>query len=249
MQFPPTLVINLTDRPEKWKQTQDSFAPHFPVKLERLDAVRASPGWKGCTASHFKAIRLAKERDYDWVLILEDDAQLAKDGYQQFVELLPVLHSRRDEWDIFLGGSTMVENISQKCTTPPLYQAGAYTTHFCLIHRDAYDKILNTYKDGPIDVYYKESMRLWMTNPHIAVQRPGPSDIENGHTNYNTVFADASRKLMIMGFLQTYKYILIALLLIFIVPLIYFKVPVMHTVARNVLQFMGRILRPPRFRR
>ena len=113
MQFPPTLVINLADRPEKWKQTQDSFA-HFPVKLERLDAVRASPGWKGCTASHFKAINLAKERNYDWVLILEDDAQLAPDGYAQFVELLPTLHARRDEWDIFLGGATMVENVQQK---------------------------------------------------------------------------------------------------------------------------------------
>lgn len=238
MQFPPTLVINLADRPEKWKQTQDSFAD-FPVKLERLDAVRASPGWKGCSASHFKAIRIAKERNYDWVLILEDDAQLDKNGYKHFMELLPTLQARRDEWDIFLGGSTMVENVKQKSTTPPLYQAGAYTTHFCLIHRGSYDKILNNYKDGPIDVYYKDKMRLWMTNPHIAVQRPGPSDIENGERNYNKLFDDASSKLMIMGLLHTYKYILIALVLLtlFVVAVLYIKIPVLQTLGRRVSRF------------
>lgn len=246
MQFPPTLVINLADRPEKWKQTQESFS-HFPVKLERLDAVRASPGWKGCTASHFKAINLAKERNYDWVLILEDDAQLAPNGYAQFVELLPTLHARRDEWDIFLGGATMVQNIQQKCHSPPLYQAGAYTTHFCLIHRGAYDKILKTYKDGPIDVYYKEKMRLWMTNPHIAVQRPGLSDIENGETNYNKLFDDASRKLAIMGFLQTYKYLLIVLA-VFIIAFVYFKTSIFQTLGRNVSRFMIRLVRPLQLR-
>ena len=244
MQFPPTLVINLADRPEKWKQTQDSFA-QFPVKLERLDAVKASPGWKGCTASHFKAIKLAKERNYDWVLILEDDAQLSKDGYTQFLKVLPTLYQRRSEWDIFLGGATMVENVCQKCTTPPLYQAGAYTTHFCLIHRAAYDKILNKYDDGPIDVYYKAKMRLWMTNPHIATQRPGPSDIENGEINYNKLFDDASRKLMIMGFLDLYKYILIAVAII-LTGVIYYKVPIVQTFIRRIFLFpfrFGRKLR------
>jgi hypothetical protein len=237
MQFPPTLVINLADRPEKWKQTVESFSA-FPVTLERLDAVKASPGWKGCTASHFKAIKLAKERNYDWVLILEDDAQLSKDGYAQFMEVLPTLHKRRAEWDIFLGGATMVENIRQKGSSPRLYQAGAYTTHFCLIHRDAYDKILNTYDDGPIDVYYKEKMRLWMTNPHVAIQRPGPSDIENGNTNYNKLFDDASRKLMIMGFLDTYKYILIILAVLTILLCCVYYIPV-QTIVRRIFRFMG----------
>ncbi len=240
MQFPPTLVINLADRPEKWKQTCESFA-QFPVKLERLDAVKASPGWKGCTASHFKAIKLAKERNYDWVLILEDDAQLSKDGYAQFMEVLPTLYRRREEWDIFLGGATMVENVKQTCSVPRLYQAGAYTTHFCLIHRGVYDKILNTYDDGPIDVYYKKKMRLWMTNPHIATQRPGPSDIENGNTNYNKLFDDASWKLSVMGFLDMYKYVLIALA-ISLFGSMYFKISVIQTFIRRVFRFFTGLL-------
>jgi hypothetical protein len=90
-------------------------------------------------------------------------------------------------------------------------------------------------------------MRLWMTNPHIAVQRPGLSDIEYGLTNYNALFDDASRKLMIMGFLQTYKYVLTTLLL-FIVAFVYFKLPVLQTMVRNALRGMGQFLHPLRFR-
>jgi hypothetical protein len=197
MQFPPTFVLNLADRPEKMEQIRQSFT-HWPVTLERITAIRASPGWKGCTASHLKAIQLAKDRNYDWVLILEDDAQLTESGLQTFTRLLPILYARRSEWDIFLGGSTMLEHIrciSSPSQSPPLFQAGAYTTHFCLIHRSTYDKILQYYDDGPIDVYYKEKMRLWMTNPHIAVQRPGASDIQNRQTDYSTLFTKASRQL------------------------------------------------------
>lgn len=208
MQFPPTLVINLTERPEKWKQIQESFKD-FPVVLERLDAVKKSPGWKGCTASHFKAIELAKQRNYEWVLILEDDAQLSTNGLARFMDVLPMLYKRRDEWDIFLGGATFVDNVRQVSNQPPIYRAGAYTTHFCLIHNGAYDKILSQYKDGPIDVYYKANMRLWMTNPHIATQRPGPSDIEQGESNYSKLFDDACWKLWIMGLIHTYMYVVI----------------------------------------
>jgi hypothetical protein len=237
MQFPPTLVINLVDRPEKWKQTQDSFKM-LPVELERLDAVRKSPGWKGCTASHFKAIELAKQRGYEWVLILEDDAQLSENGLAQFMDVLPILYKRRSEWDIFLGGATFVDNVRQVCATPPIYQAGAYTTHFCLIHNGSYDKILNQYDDGPIDVYYKNKMRLWMTNPHIATQRPGVSDIEQGESNYNKLFDNASWKLWIMGLIHMYFYaVLFVILLTGVIVYLYWK-PIQWNIFKRISQLL-----------
>lgn len=239
MQFPPTLVINLADRPEKLEQTRQSFAK-WPVELERLDAVRKSPGWKGCIASHFKAIQLGKERNYDWVLILEDDAQLTDTGLQTFKSLLPILYARRSEWDIFLGGGTMLENIRCVSQSPPLFQAGAFTTHFCLIHRDAYDKILQTYEDGPIDVYYKEKMRLWLTNPHIAVQRPGVSDIENGQTDYGVLFDNASRQLWFSAFFNS---VIFKLLLVVIGSLLLFLVlPMLQTILQRLRKIVVRSL-------
>jgi hypothetical protein len=238
MQFPQTLVINLADRPEKWKQTQDTFQ-QFPVELERLDAVRKSPGWKGCAASHFKAIELAKQRGYNWVLILEDDAQLSETGLAQFNELLPILYERRSEWDIFLGGATFVDNVRLVHSKPPIYQAGGFTTHFCLIHNGSYDKILNQYTDGPIDVYYKEKMRLWMTNPHISTQRPGVSDIEQGESNYNKLFDDSCWKLWFMGLLQTYMYLALAFIVIIgFVVYLNWKPISLRGFIRRIVQFM-----------
>lgn len=233
MEFPPTIVINLADRPQKWEQTVNSFA-EFPVKLERLDAVRASPGWKGCAASHLKAIRLAKERNYDWVLVLEDDAELSKNGLKQFMELLPILYDRRAEWDIFLGGSTFVKNASVRNISPPIYEAYAYTAHFCLIHRDTYDKILNEYNDEAIDVYYAEKLRLWMTIPHIATQRPGLSDIVNGKTNYNKLFDDATRKLTMTGILYKCILMILAISVFLLIVITCIKVPRVNTFFRKI---------------
>ena len=195
--FPQTLVINLADRTDKWAEVQDSFKS-WPVPLERLDAVRMKPGWKGCAASHLKAIRTAKERGLDMVIILEDDALLAEDGLNRFVKLLPILRARRNEWDIFLGGSTSLTKLKVMNREPELFQATAYTTHFCLVNSDAYDKILNGYDpngDDPIDVFYKREIRLWMTNPHIAIQRPGLTDIGNKVNDYTRLFDKAGKRM------------------------------------------------------
>lgn len=211
--FPQTLVINLEDRKDKWAEVQDSFKT-WPVPLERLDAVRMKPGWKGCAASHLKAIKTAKERGWDMVIILEDDALLAEDGLERFKKLLPVLRARRKEWDIFLGGSTSLTNLKVMNREPELFQATAYTTHFCLVNSEAYDKILNGYDpDGedPIDVFYKRAIRLWMTNPHIAIQRPGLTDIGNKVNDYTRLFDKASRKMAVAIWNLIALYILIPL--------------------------------------
>ena len=195
MEFPNTLVINLDKRVDRWNEIQDIFID-WP-SLERVSAVEDSPGWKGCAKSHFKCIRLAKERRYPWVLILEDDCIVKPDSLERFRGILPILWERRSEWDIFLGGCTFVNNIKLKEANPPIFELTGRTAHFCLINMDAYDKILTGYhftKD--IDVFYEESVRLWCTIPYIAVQKAGKSDILNKDVNYSDVFKDSEQKLI-----------------------------------------------------
>ena len=210
MEFPNTLVINLDKRPDRWNEIQTLFS-QWP-SLERISAVEESPGWKGCAKSHLKCIRLAKERGYKWVLILEDDCVVKPDSLDRFRELLPLLWERRSEWDIFLGGFTSVKNIKLMEVNPPLFSITGRTTHFCLINMEAYDKILKGYiltKD--IDVFYEESIRLWCTVPYIAVQKPGKSDILKDDVDYLDQFTDSEQRLteflnmnqMEEGFTQT----------------------------------------------
>jgi len=194
MEFPNTLVINLDKRPDRWKEIQTLFS-QWP-SLERISAIEESPGWKGCAKSHLKCIRLAKEKHYPWVLILEDDCVVKPDSLDRFREVLPVLWERRSEWDIFLGGCTSVKNIKCMEVNPPLFSVRGRTTHFCLINMEAYDKILKGYNlTKDIDIFYEESIRLWCTVPYIAVQKPGKSDILKNDVDYLDQFADSEQKL------------------------------------------------------
>ncbi len=194
MEFPNTFVINLDKRPDRWNEIQTLFS-QWP-SLERISAVEESPGWKGCAKSHLKCIRLAKEKHYPWVLILEDDCVVKPDSLDRFREVLPVLWERRSEWDIFLGGCTSVKNIKLMEVNPPLFSITGRTTHFCLINMEAYDKILKGYNlTNDIDIFYEESIRLWCTVPYIAVQKPGKSDILKNDVDYLDQFADSEQKL------------------------------------------------------
>jgi len=188
MDFPKILVINLDDRTERWGEIQQSFTGWPP--LERVSAVKDSPGWKGCAKSHVKCIKIAKERGYPWVVVLEDDCEVKADSLERFRQLLPVLWKRKSEWDIFLGGCTNVRIIKQVEVEPPIFQITGLTTHFCLYNSDVYDKIIGQYNPKnentmiEIDLYYQKTMRMLCTTPFIAIQKPGVSDIEEETVDY-----------------------------------------------------------------
>jgi hypothetical protein len=177
----------------------------WPVPIERISAVKYKPGWKGCSASHIKAVKLAKDRNYPWVVILEDDCILTPIAVKQFQSLLPYLWKNKTRWDIFYGGVSIVHEKPQIriSYSPPIYQTIAYTTHFCLIHKSTYDRILSNYPTNivdyklQIDVYYSEILRIWTTTPFFAFQDSGKSDISSkGITDYTEKFKESERILL-----------------------------------------------------
>lgn len=199
MEFPNILVINLDDRPERWDGIQKSF-DGWP-SLERVSAVKASPGWKGCAKSHIKCIKIAKERGYPWVLILEDDCEVKADSLERFRELLPYLWEMKSAWDIFLGGCTNAHAIKLITRSPPILQMTGLCAHFYICNSTVYDTIIEQYKPSneanivEIDLYYKNTLRLFSTTPHLAIQKPGKSDNEEEDVNYTPHFTNAEAKL------------------------------------------------------
>jgi len=202
---PPALVINLDERKDRWQEIQQEFVKWSPA-VERVSAVKYSPGWKGCTLSHRKALEIAKERHYPWVLIIEDDCLLTPDAQERFHALLPYLWKHQHRWDVFLGGVSFAEHPKLIIKNPPLFEVKGLTAHFCLIHRTAYNKILHHMPSDPekmtqaIDTWYKSHLRLWTTVPFIAIQRPSYSDNENKTEDYTQIFKDSEttlRKLLI----------------------------------------------------
>jgi hypothetical protein len=207
MDIPPILVINLEERKDRWVNLQNAFQS-WRVPLERVEAVRMKPGWKGCSLSHKKCIQIAKDRKYPWVLILEDDCVPEPDCKQRFQALLPSLWARRNEWDIFNGGLTYLFEARVIQEEPPLLKVAGWSTQFILIHEGAYDHLLAAiHEDMKIDVYYKEKERSLCTVPHLAKQAPGISNIENKETDYLNNFERSEETLFVKLFLYKWDFI------------------------------------------
>lgn len=200
MEFPPILVINLDHRKDKWEQIQKDFKD-WPVKLERVSAIKHTIGWKGCYLSHLKCVKIAKERNYPWVLYLEDDCMLTTGAKQRFTKLLPFLWDARWHWDFFMGGLTGVTGCGLINEEETLYMARGFGAHFCLIHSNTYDRILDIMDiepDEPCDSLYRSSMRLWITVPFIAKQYSGYSDISATYKDCYSEYDEAEQILKIV---------------------------------------------------
>lgn len=197
MEFPPILVINLDSRVDKWEQIQKDFKD-WSVKLERVSAIQQNPGWKGCYLSHLKCIKIAKERKYPWVLYLEDDCMLVPGAKERFAKLLPFLWGTRHHWDFFMGGLTGVTSCGLVNEEQNIYMVRGFGAHFCLIHSETYDRILDV-MDGepeePCDCLYRFYMRLWVTLPFIAKQYAGHSDISKTYKDSCDEYEDAENTL------------------------------------------------------
>jgi len=186
MEIPPVLVINLQERTDRWNDIQNDFKD-WPFELERIDAIKEVPAQVACWKSHQKCISIAKERGYPWILILEDDCLPNSDGKDRFLELLPYLWRYRTQWDIFNGGAEIkekewVQKLIQ--TAPPIFQTKSIMTHFIIIHEEIYDRLLQAIPNkSAVDWYYTRNYRMWSTVPHIAIQKPGKSDIGNADDN------------------------------------------------------------------
>jgi glycosyl transferase family 25 len=198
MEFPPTLVINLDDRKDRWEGIQASFAK-WPVKLERVPAIKENPGWKGCYNSHKKCIQIAKERNYPWVLLLEDDCRLYENSSERFQKILSSLWEKRDTWEFFNGGPTFIDKIQKIQNDPPLFKLEGYATHFCLFNQSVYDKIIN-FPEKQIDALYRENLSMICTRPHIAFQDLGKSDILDTDVDYSGMLTSSNDALEKEGF-------------------------------------------------
>ena len=192
MEFPPILVINLKEREDRWKEISSQL-DELGLPYERVDAVKMEPGWKGCSLSFKKCYEIAKERNYPWVVILEDDCLFQKSGKERFEQLLPLLWQRKHLWDVFTGGSFYMTKACKVLDEPPLFQVKAWSSHFILAHCGSYEKLIREIHENlRVDKYYKEKVRAWCTYPHIAIQRKSYSDLDKRikNTRHNFKMTD-----------------------------------------------------------
>lgn len=198
--FDKVFCINLTRRPDRLAQAQDEFAKYgirveFVAGVDGLslpeqnmiskDGLKVSRGDLGCTLSHLKVVRMAKEQNLKSYFVFEDDVEFAPDINAKFFAYMYQLPA---DWDmLYLGGNHMggfdavTENIAKIHLT--------YTTHAIGVKAKAYDALIEVLgrENDKVDICFAElheKLNCYVTRPHLAFQRPSFSDILEKETDY-----------------------------------------------------------------
>jgi len=209
--FDRIFIINLDNRPEKWKQCLEQLVTHNIKNYERFSAIKPQysqipknyynklvfyhfindpkyvTGAVGCKLSHHTIVKTAKERGYKRILILEDDFEF-KDNMNQILQDHEKL-IRNLPWDmLYLGGNYMA---SLHLVNKNLFRATSInTTHAYAVNHTLFDLIINDSlaSGAEIDYFYRKEVHLTKQtlciNPSIITQRQGYSDILNVQVNY-----------------------------------------------------------------
>ncbi len=230
--FDKIFVINLDERKDRWENVKRCLDERYITNYERFSAVKLKLedipekmynnlhfdghkhkdsykiGAVGCKLSHNAVIKIAKERGYKKILILEDDIIIEKICNDIFVKTLNDIKSisgDKNKWDMLYLGGTFIR-YPTKITNNLLKVTGTFTTSSYALNNEngIFDYILNNLTDygGEVDVFYAynihmndqtipssyqkysiektNSFKSYMTLPLIIKQGGSKSDIIEG---------------------------------------------------------------------
>ena len=179
------------------------------IEAQRFNAIKLKNGALGCSFSHLKCLEIAKEKNWEHILIVEDDIKFLDP--MLFKNQSNLFLSKHKKWDVVLiAGNNFPphEVIDDTCIKVTRCQ----TTTGYLVNRHYYDTLINNYKEGinklikepnnhrfyAIDKYWfhLQEKDLWyLITPLSVIQREDYSDIEKRSTNYGKVMIDLDKEL------------------------------------------------------
>lgn len=222
------MVINLDHRADRWEKVREHLKGIVPdSKLHRVSAVLGKKidgyltshwfrrtkrpetwaGRAGCSVSHRNAMRIATDRGWNWVLMIEDDAQFVSCFDGPFGRrLASFLRTHGEEFGfVYLGFDSPRTPVRPVCSMDSerwIYQiGGASTTHAYLVNRAVMRRLLQefpqsdediwswTAKNVVIDRWYSLNLYRWTgiaaISPQVAIQEPSLSDITQRASDFS----------------------------------------------------------------
>lgn len=191
--------INLESRADRRELFEAQFADISGFAIQRFNAIHNSNGAFGCILSHIACLEAAKQNDWDYVLLFEDDFEriVPPDVFKARIEAL-----LKNPWDVMMLSGYVLE-----CSPPNngmcrLWEA--QTTVAYMVRKEYYDTLLANYREAclgihdrtkyhiyALDQYWKrlQSKGNWyISYPILGKQRVGYSDIERRAVNYDVFF-------------------------------------------------------------
>lgn len=165
------VCINLDIRKEK-REFMINEWKDYPFRFYTAQ-LHSNPK-RGCTESHVSVIRYAKEKKYQNIMILEDDAKQAKDlaSYPSFPE----------KWDMIYLGGLCVD--IRKVYDNMWYSGLIYCNHAYIVNSSMYDDIIQKSENfqGAIDEFYASHMsslyKCIMLKENYVNQKESYSDLD-----------------------------------------------------------------------
>ena len=202
--------INLDHRTDR-KRHMESQLEHIRMagNITRFNAIKNANGRIGCSLSHLKCIQLAKEANWESVMILEDDILFLLPD--EFVENANNFFlNKKNKWDVLLLAGNNLPPFTTNADGLSIQVTHCQTTTGYIVKRHYYDALISNIKEGitklmkesehhyyfAIDKYWLQLQKQdrWMLLiPIIVVQKPDYSDIEKKYTDYQRIMSSVDK--------------------------------------------------------
>lgn len=196
MKIDHIFYINLDHRTDRNAEIQKELDNQGFENYERFPAIHhATIGGVGCGRSHAQVLKLAKERGYKCIMILEDDFM-----FTESPEKIKSMLSKIDdlEFDVCLLSYHLLEKEDTKFDYLIKIKK-AQTTSGYIINSHYYDKLINAFEKASkkfeetnyhwlyaIDIAWnilQEIDNWYAFKPRLGKQRPSHSDCGNCFSN------------------------------------------------------------------
>jgi glycosyl transferase family 25 len=192
------VFINLNRRIDRRMQIEMEFA-RMGISAERFPAIAHSIPALGCTMSHLAVLKLARDRNYPYVCVFEDDFEflVSKDEYTKIIHQIP------NDFDVVMLGWYVIEAAPYNDIFGKVLKAT--TTSAYIMQRHFYDKAIQTLEEAirlfqehrhepdanskyVIDQYWSrlQPSAKWLYSlRRVGRQRPGFSDLVGEQVAYD----------------------------------------------------------------
>jgi GR25 family glycosyltransferase involved in LPS biosynthesis len=197
--FNKIFVINLAKATERWQIFTKELSKlgvslNDVHRFEAIDGTQIPPlgvlknGELGCHLSHLRILEMAQKKNYECILIFEDDVEF----HRNFKLLFPKYMKQVPEgWDLLYFGGNHSED-PQPVSKNILRVTNTKCAHAYAVHKRMYQPLIDGLIkcDVMVDVYYSQVQRnfnCYTFYPHIAWQHPGKSYIRQELVNYVSI--------------------------------------------------------------
>jgi glycosyl transferase family 25 len=202
-----SFFINLESRPDR-KIHVEKQLKIIGIESNRFNAIKLPNGALGCSMSHLKCLEIAKENNWDHILIVEDDITFLNP--ELFINQFNNFLNLHTDWDVVLiAGNNLPphEIIDDTCVKVSQCQ----TTTGYIVKKHYYNTLIDNIRTSinnlikepsqhvlyAIDKYWfklQQKDNWYLITPLTVIQREDYSDIEKRSTNYARAMTDLNKE-------------------------------------------------------